>query len=366
MRHRLASLLSLGLCGGLALAANLALAKGGSLAIAGLTSPPYLVGLDDEIAHAAAIAAQGQGFTVLGPEAVLHALGEPAMGQLALCEERAACLAALLAPLGVGRALGGTLAQSETAYVVHLWVLDLPSKRIVARLDRAILIASRRLEADLALALPKLLAGQTEADGALLVQSAPREAEVTIDDSLAGRGDGVAISVAPGRHRVVIQAPGYLPTERWIEVSADQTLRLEERLVSAEGKVAALSPDVPSASPERATHAGGAGLPLGSYLAAAVAAGLLGGGLYFGLQANAIDHRAGQLDANGVDQGITRAQAVAGLTDARVGNVLFIGAGVALAIAVAFGVFTPAPAGADAQAPPFACAGGSALTWSLP
>ena len=334
-----------------------------SLAVVGVQSPPYLVGIAEEISRSAIAAATKKGLSVRSPADVRQKLGDDALDRIAACAEKPECLSSVLAPLGVTRALGGSLAQSETAYLVHLWLLDLPSHTIVSRLDRSILIASRRLEADLSEAVPKLLAGQTEANGTLVVKSTPREAQVTLDDAPIGGGD-ISRSVAPGKHRVVIQEPGFLPTERWVEVASNQTVRLEERLVSTSGKTAedaALSPTAGQAT----THAGG-GLPAGSWIAAAVGAGLLGGGLYFGLQANSIDHHAGQFDANGVDQGVTRAQALRGLNDARLGNYLFVGAGLALATAVVFAVLSPAPPGADKQGPPLAGAASSALTWSLP
>src|ERR1700674_4592575 len=78
--------------------------------------------------------------------------------------------------------------------------------------------------------------------------------------------------------------------------------------------------------------------PVSSWIAAGVAAGLFAAGLAFTLQATSIQHPAGTVDRTGVDTGLTRARAVQGLNDVRIGNGLLIGAGVALIASVTFAV----------------------------
>ncbi|MHB1845063.1 MAG: hypothetical protein ACYCWW_09545, partial [Deltaproteobacteria bacterium] len=162
---------------------------------------------------------------------------------------------------------------------------------------------------------------------------------------------------------VVIQQSGYLTTERWVSVAPNQTLRLDERLVPTSGHLEEAPAEAKRPTATASAAGAGGGIPAFTWVAAAAAAGLLGGGLYLGGQSSTLDHRAGQLDSNGVDQGLTRAQAVTAVQDARVANYLFIGAGVALAVAVVVAVVTP---GGSPPGTPAYSNGAPAATWSLP
>jgi hypothetical protein len=83
-------------------------------------------------------------------------------------------------------------------------------------------------------------------------------------------------------------------------------------------------------------------IPLATWIAGGVAAGAFGTGLGFGIAANDIDHRAGlSVSQSGVDLGLTRSTALAGQRDAAIANGLFIGAGVAALVALAFAAFEP-------------------------
>jgi len=120
---------------------------------------------------------------------------------------------------------------------------------------------------------------------------------------------------------------------------------------------------VPEAPPE-ATQGVSVQPPLGTWIAAGVAAGLFATGLGFTLTATSIEHQAGTLNANGVDTGLTRARAVQGLNDVRIGNTLLVGAGVALIIAVTLAVLQARSAGEPAASPP--AEHPLALGWALP
>lgn len=332
------------------------------LAVAGPSSPPYLIGIADEIAKLALQSGRGR-YRTMGLDEVQRKLGGDALDRLAGCDGKVDCEARILSPLGVDRALTGSLAQTETAYEVHLRLLDVPAARLVASLDRTVLIASRRLEADLSEALPRLLSGEAEANGTIAARPSPANATVELDGAPVGIGE-LDRSVAPGKHRLVFRAPGYLDTERWVTVAPGQTLEVAERLVPTSGHVEAEPPPEAKRAPAAAPEAGaGGGVPAATIVAAAVAAGLFGGGLYLGLQSNALDHRAGQFDLNQVDQGLTRAQALTAVQDARVANYLFIGSAAALAVAVIVAVLAP---GGSAPGTPAYGAPAPAATWSLP
>jgi hypothetical protein len=342
-----------------------------SLAIVGVESPPYMVGLADEITRMATDAARPS-FNVQEAAKTRATLGEATLEKLATCPD-AACRTQIVAPLGAELAFGGTLSQNETSYVVSLWLLDVRGKKIVAQLDRSILIASRRLEADLGEAIPKMLAGKAEGGGEIVVHSVPEATMVEVDDSPIGGGSDVHKTVEPGKHRVVIQAEGYLPIERWVQVAADQVVRLNERLIPVGGHMEEATPEKEAAKTkkEKASEGEGHGfsLPVATWVSLAVSAAAFGTGLYFGVTANNFDHMAGQLDASGVDQGLTRAQAVQGQTDAAVANYMYIGAGALLAVAIVVAIVTPS--GSSAAAPSSAPASNAspvpaALHWSFP
>jgi hypothetical protein len=104
--------------------------------------------------------------------------------------------------------------------------------------------------------------------------------------------------------------------------------------------------------------------PVSTWIAAGVAAGLFAAGLTFTLKGTSIEHQAGTIDRNGVDTGLTRARAVQGLDDVRIGNGLLIGAGVALIAAVTFAVLHAR--NADSPPIPAAVDRPVALSWTFP
>ncbi len=332
------------------------------VAIMGIDSPPYLSGLADEIARIAMQAARKHR-RVIPPDRARAALGEDAIAKLAACGD-VACREGVLQPLGAVDALGGNLSQNETSYVVDLWLIDVAGRRPVAQISRSILIASRRLEQDMAEAIPAMLAGRGEENGEVAVHVLPPAALVTIDDTPVGGGSDVRRSLEPGKHRIVIQADGYLTSERWIQLAPGQVVRLDERLVPTSGHMAEAE-TAPAAAAKPASQEGAHSfrVPVATWVTLGMSAAALGTGLYFGLTASGIDHQAGKFDANGVDQGLTRLQAVQGRTDAAVANYLFVGAGAVLVAAIVIAIVAPSPAVAPS---PSAGASPAALRWSFP
>jgi hypothetical protein len=77
-------------------------------------------------------------------------------------------------------------------------------------------------------------------------------------------------------------------------------------------------------------------VPVVTWICGGLAAALFGVALGFGVSAANIDHRAGI--------NLTRRTALAGQTDATIANGLFIGAGVAAVVGLAFAAFSPEPA----------------------
>jgi hypothetical protein len=119
-------------------------------------------------------------------------------------------------------------------------------------------------------------------------------------------------------------------------------------------------PEVPPEAVRNVSYAP----PTSTWIAAGVAAGLFAAGLAFTLTATSIEQQAGNVNANGVDTGLTRARAVQGQTDVIIGNTLLVGAGLALIAAVTFGVLH-AKNLSETAAPPTP-AQPLALRWTLP
>ncbi len=71
----------------------------------------------------------------------------------------------------------------------------------------------------------ELVAEETSESLELVVLVEPGAADITLDDSISVT-PGSAVQVAPGSHRVQASARGYLPVDRTIEVSQNDTLRL--------------------------------------------------------------------------------------------------------------------------------------------
>ena len=75
-----------------------------------------------------------------------------------------------------------------------------------------------------------------EATGELKISATPARAAVFVDDQFAGHVDefdgvGKAMLLVPGRHRVRIALPGYLPFETIVELRPHQKLKIETELL---------------------------------------------------------------------------------------------------------------------------------------
>jgi hypothetical protein len=97
-----------------------------------------------------------------------------------------------------------------------------------------------KLSRSLALALALAACGPAVAPRTTSLRLAPAvtppNASVTIDDQFVGTLDVVAargVAMPPGVHHITIEAPGYLPWDKAIEVKeGDPPVRLEVKLVA--------------------------------------------------------------------------------------------------------------------------------------
>ena len=116
----------------------------------------------------------------------------------------APCAAARLATLGVERAVIGSLGRDERNYLLRLWLVDVEKGEVIADVDRAILIASRRLMQDAAAAIPPLLRGEREARATLQVSANVADAQVTVDGEFRG-ATPLTLQLKPGKHELVLE-----------------------------------------------------------------------------------------------------------------------------------------------------------------
>jgi hypothetical protein len=199
--------------------------------------------------------------------------------------------------------------------------------------------------------------------GALLsVSSTTAGASLFVDGALVGTTPLVGVPLAAGRHHLVLKAsPPTSPQpplmDREIDLSEGETLSLEVPPSPANPSPpkppAAIALPVPPVVPVTHVSHPWFGVPWPTWIAGGVAAGLFGVGLGFGVAAGNIDHMAGvNVSPSGVDLGLTRGTAVAGRTDATVGNVLMVSAGVVTLVGLAFAALAPDPHANDPQPAP--------------
>jgi hypothetical protein len=292
-------------------------------------------GLASQMTRQILDAAHAQGLKVVPPEELETFLGPKNSLALKLCGPGPACLAARLADLPVNRAIVGTLARDESHYLVHLWLIALSPPGQVAELDRAILIASRRLQPDVAAALPALLRGEQEAKGTLVLDSTVPHADVTLDGEPAGQTP-VTRLLKPGKHELRVSHPGFYPVERLVTVEPGQTARDVVRLVALPGAEPLGLP--PPQVPEPLVSSGGLRVPVAGWVALGVGLAAAGAGAFLAVTAHNNDSQllAGYNPARNSYQGF-RSQAVTGQHQATWANVCF---GIAGAGLVTFGALT--------------------------
>ena len=75
-----------------------------------------------------------------------------------------------------------------------------------------------------------------DATGELRISATPTRAAVFVDEQFAGHvdefdGAGKAMLLTPGKHRVRLALPGYLPFETMVDLRPHQKLKIETALV---------------------------------------------------------------------------------------------------------------------------------------
>jgi PEGA domain len=305
------------------------------LAVVEVTAPPMMQGLASQMTRQILEAAKAQGLKVVPPEEVETFLGAKNMAALKDCGPSAGCVSARLSDLPANRAVIGTLSRDQTHYLVHLWLISLNPPGQVTEIERAILIASRRLQPDVAAALPAFLRGEQEAKGTLVLESSVAQADVTVDGEPAGKTPLTRV-LKPGKHELRVSHVGFYPVERLVSVEPGQTTHDMVRLVAIPG--VELPPLPPPQTAEPVASSGGFRVPVGGWVALGVGAAAAGAGILLGVAShnNETQLQAGYNPARNSYQGF-RSQALTGQSQATWANVCFAVAGAGL---VTWGIFT--------------------------
>lgn len=348
------------------IAAALSAVPAGPIAVVDVEGPPMMMGLAGQVTKTILDAAKEQGKTVVGPEELRQKLGDAnKYEQLKLCGDRTGCVATLLSPLGIEVAVTGRLARDDKNYLVQLWLHDLGKLDVIAEVDRAILIASRRFQRDVEQAVPGLLRGEREARGTLVLKANVAGAQVFVNGNFVGAAP-VTLQKKPGKYDVRFEKNKHLTVERLVAVEANQTSEESFTLLLKPGEL----PDDPDALPGLAVQAaneGAAGqagrvtLTAPTILLGGFAAVALGVAIGFGVGASAADKKIlDGFDATRMAYAATRSQALDAQRSATVANVAYGTAGLLGVAALVFLVLdlTRAPV----QVAPSAGAGGYGVT----
>lgn len=331
------------------------------LAIVPLSAPSSLGGIADKLSlDIFEVASRDRGLAVVAPWDVTRTLGSEPLKNLQACGGRPECIAPWASSLSANRVVVGTLDRNENSYLVKLFLVDLRSKAIVSTVDRSILIAARRLQADLAAALPGFLAGHAEGTGKVSITTSRPDATVVLDGEVTGQTP-VTLEAKPGKHILKVTKEGFLAIDRFVDVTEGKVSEVALLLTPIPGTV--VTDDAPlkvkSSSPgERSSR-----IPTGTWISGGAAVVAAGAGAYFAVTASSLHTRAGA----GPVYDITRNEALSGKRDALLANICFGVAGAAAVTAVVFALVPGREPVRDSAAPQASLApvrGGAAFTLS--
>jgi hypothetical protein len=220
------------------------------LAVIEVSAGEGLTGIAAKITRELAAAAVKEGtYEVLDANKVKNAVGTEGLKALQACKGDPACLSEKGVVLQGARIVTGDVQKDEDSYQVKLWLVDVSSGAIVSQVDRDILVASRRLERDVAEAIPALIRGEAEATGQALiaVENGVEGAKVIIDGTESGVTP-LTYNGKPGKHALRVEHPDYYPADRFFTVDAGATSDVKVALVPLP-RPAAPPPSLAAAEP---------------------------------------------------------------------------------------------------------------------
>lgn len=253
---------------------------------------------------------------LVGKEEIQAALGHDDAASLG-CLAAPACLGQLGVQLGLGELVAVTLGRREGGFAFDLGRFD---PRTGVRLVHVF----REVDADEVGALADaMLAALTASEEAAAPASArvvltvePRHATARIDGVVVATSD--AIELAPGAHRLEVSADGFVSVERSLQLTAGERRDVDVALAS-------IAPPPPPDAPR----------PVEARRAPWTVIALASGGVAVGAGALALG--LGVRSQREVDEGVTRAEALAQVEDrrrdARIANAGWVVGSAALATA---------------------------------
>jgi hypothetical protein len=313
-------------------------AAGDTWALVEVDAADAMMGLGAQVTRQLVEGAQAQHLNALGPEQVRGLLTPEKYAALKKCRDSVACVSSAVAGTPITRVVTGSLTRDEKNYLLKLWHHDVKGGALVCDVDRAVLIAARRLQKDVEQAVPPLLRGEREARGSLVIECNVATAQISVNGEFMGTSP-VTMSVKPGKYEVKVEKARYLPMNKLLTVEANQTTKEVVKLLLIPGQTPEENEVPKLAGPDQpaAATAGGVRLSAPTWIfgGVTVATGVAAG-IFAGLAAHQSSTLLAGLDApTGVYTG-TRAQALEQNRNALVANVSFVALGVAAAATVVF------------------------------
>lgn len=334
------------ICAVPALATLLSLSATDTWAIVDVDAADAMMGLGAQVTRQLVEGATTMGLSVLSGDQLRAAVPVEKYAALRKCRDSAACVAQALTGTTITRVVTGSLNRDEKHYLLKLWHHDVKAGTLVCDVDRAVLIASRRLQKDVEQAVPPLLRGEREARGTLTIESNVPTASITVNGEFVGTPP-TTVTLKPGKHEVKVEKPKYLSSARLVDVEANQTKTESFKLLLIPGQTPDLEPLAPNANVATA-EAASPSLSAFTFIAGGLTIATGAAAVIFGVLARTQETSllAG-FDANtNVYQG-TRAQALEQNRNATLANIGFIAVGAfAIATVVSLIIDLTRPTGA--------------------